>query len=75
MQPIKSQDPSWPLRVKTALFKRGETVTDLAIAIKKSRVAVSQAINHGLHAPTCLEIAAYLKIQGPSAGGTLWHAA
>lgn len=75
MQPIKQKDESWPLRVKTALFKKGMTVADLAKEIGKSRVAVSMAVNHGHNRPTCELIATALKITPPAISRPLWHAA
>lgn len=75
MQPQKYKDPTWPLRVKTALFKKGMSVSDLATEIGKSRVAVSMAVNHGHNRPTCDLIATALKIAPPAITRSLWHAA
>jgi hypothetical protein len=40
------QEKTFAIRVKTRLLEDGKTITSLAKKLRKSRHAVSQAINH-----------------------------
>lgn len=51
------------LRVKTALLRKGLSVTDLATELGLARNTVSLAINRGLYAPTRQRIASYLSLK------------
>lgn len=50
------QDESLTLQIKFALLSRGVTIAGLARKLGLSRTAVSQAINHGIYAPTLAAI-------------------
>ena len=59
--PLNRQQ-SFTLRAKVAIVQRGTNVSEIARAIGRSRVATSEAINHGLHEPTRRLIAEHLGI-------------
>lgn len=60
--PPRRNQESFLTRAKVALLLKGMSVTDLAAAVGCARVTASECINHGLHEPTRLRIAAYLDI-------------
>lgn len=62
MPTLATQQEPFCVRAKIELVRRRITVKQLAAAIGKSRTAVSQSINHGLHRETRKLIANYLKI-------------
>jgi transposase-like protein len=58
----KLHTDDFPLRAKVAIVQRGTNVSEIARAIGRSRVATSEAINHGLHEPTRRLVAQHLGI-------------
>lgn len=58
---VTEQD-KFRVAAKTRLIELGTTVTELASHLGVSRIAVSQAINHGLHRPTLERVAAHLEL-------------
>lgn len=66
MTPVKSQPTTaqdkFRVSAKNRMNELGLSVTQLAARLDVSRVAASQAINHGLHGPTRMRIAQFLSI-------------
>lgn len=61
-QPTPIQD-NFRVDAKSRLTQLGMSITELATRLGVSRIAASQAINHGLHAPTRKRIAEFLSLK------------